>query len=290
VTVNILIVDDDLDTAQLVKVILKPLNALTYHAFNGQEGLKLAYELQPDLIILDIMMSGLDGFEVCSRMREFSDVPILMLTAKSQGTDLQRGFAVGADDYVKKPFSNVELFTRINYLLNRKKNGDTKAQGSNIKEYYDGTLKVNFREQQVFLHNKKVCLTPTEYKLLDFLAKHPHKNLTARKLLIEVWGDAYSHDKSQLTYYIHQLRQKLKEGEATHNYIRTLWGQGYWFNPLPRSMEPALEATIYEQMEGPKKGYLSLRNKWALPSLARLDTSLVLVIFKKIFHLLCQPI
>ena len=134
-TANILIIDDDLDTAQLVKMILKSRDVATHHATNGQEGLKLAYELQPDLIILDIMMPGMDGFEVCSRMREFSDVPVLMLTAKTQGSDVQRGFAVGADNYVKKPFCNEELLARIDYLLKRNKNGngkDPKYQGQGI--------------------------------------------------------------------------------------------------------------------------------------------------------------
>jgi DNA-binding response OmpR family regulator len=110
---KILVIDDDPNVAELIKLILKPRGLLIYHAINGHEGLKQAYELQPDLIILDIMMPESDGYEVCARLRELSDVPIVMLTAKSLSSDVTRGFAMGANDYVKKPFSNDELVSRI---------------------------------------------------------------------------------------------------------------------------------------------------------------------------------
>ena len=226
---KILVIDDDPNVAELIKVILKPRGLLTYHAIDGQEGLKQAYELQPDLIILDIMMPEHDGFEICARLREFSEVPILMLTAKSQSSDVTRGFAVGADDYVKKPFSNDELVSRIESLIRRKKSNNTNTK---ITSYSDGVLEIEFATQKISLRGEEVALTPTEFKLLEFLIQHPHKTLSTRTLLTEVWGDAYSHDKALLSLYIHQLRQKLKEGEAEHKYIQTQWGQGYWFNPL----------------------------------------------------------
>lgn len=235
-TDKILVIDDDPDIAKLINLILKPRGLITYHAVDGQDGLKQAYELQPDLIILDIMMPVHDGYEVCARLRELSDVPILMLTAKSQASDVTRGFAVGADDYVKKPFSNEELVSRIESLLRRKKTTDAT---NNLKSYSDGYLEVELASQKVTVQGEEISLTPTELKLLSFLIRHPNKTLPTRTLLTEVWGDAYSHEKSLLSLYVHQLRQKLKEGEAEHKYIQTQWGQGYCFNPLLQTQNPS---------------------------------------------------
>ena len=243
---KILVIDDDPSVAELIKLILKPRGLLTYHAIDGQEGVKQAYELRPDLIILDIMMPNHDGYEVCARLREFSDVPILMLTAKSQSSDVTHGFAVGADDYVKKPFSNDELISRIESLIRRKKNN---SASKNITHYSDGILEVELASQIVKRYGEEVALTPTEFKLLAFLIRHPYKTLSARTLLTEVWGNAYSHDKALLSLYIYQLRQKLKEGETDHKYIQTQWGQGYWFNPLSQAskLSTSLTATDTEQ-------------------------------------------
>ena len=237
-TDKILVIDDDPSVAELIKVILTPRGLLTYHAVDGQEGLKQAYELQPDLIILDVMMPERNGYEICARLREFSDVPILMLTAKSQSSDLARGFAVGADDYVKKPFSNEELISRIESLLRRKKSADTNTK---ITGYADGALEVEFASQKVKLQGEEIDLTPTEFKLLAFLIRHPHKTLSNRTLLNEVWGDAYIHTKALLSLYIYQLRQKLDESNREHKYIQTQWGQGYWFNPLPQTQKSSPE-------------------------------------------------
>ena len=244
---KILVIDDDLNVAELIKLILKPRGLLIYHAADGQEGLKQAYELQPDLIILDIMMPERDGFDVCASLREFSDVPIVMLTAKSQSSDVAHGFAVGADDYVKKPFSNEELVSRIESLLRRKKSAKA---STNITGYSDGNLEIELSSQKVTLQGEEIALTPTEFKLLAFLILHPHKTLSTRTLLSEVWGDAYSHDKALLSLYVHQLRQKLKEGEAEHRYIQTQWGQGYWFNPLPQAQKKSpVSIPVQEEQE-----------------------------------------
>jgi DNA-binding winged helix-turn-helix (wHTH) protein len=191
----------------------------------------------------------------------------------SHFTDVERGFAVGADDYVKKPFSNRELLARIDYLLKHNKNSKSTTEKTGIKGYSDNVLKVDLIEQTVFLHDKEIGLSPTEYKLLALLASHPQKTLTARRLLTDVWGATYSHDKELLSYYIHKLRQKLKAGEGSHRYISTQWGQGYWFNPLPRPPEPAPKGNQ-------KISFRSLNNRWALIILA----GLVLVLFLVAFH------
>ena len=209
-----------------------------------------------------------DGYEICARLRELSDVPILMLTAKSQGSDVTHGFAVGADDYVKKPFANDELVSRIESLLRRKKSPDASA---NMTKYSDGLLEVEFASQKVTLQGEEISFTPTEFKLLSFLIRHPQKTLSPRNLLAEVWGNAYSSDKSLLSLFIHQLRQKLKEGEREHKYIQTQWGQGYWFNPLPQvhkpaaEPEPELEPVVVEEQakqENVTKNFTSQRWVW----------------------------
>jgi DNA-binding response OmpR family regulator len=120
---KILLIDDDLDLGQIIKTILKSREVCVHHVFNGQEGLKLAYELQPNLILLDVMLPGMDGLEVCYRLREFSDIPILMLSANYHATDVEKGFAAGADNYVKKPFSNHDLLARIDSMLEHNKKG-----------------------------------------------------------------------------------------------------------------------------------------------------------------------
>ena len=243
---KVLVIDDDPNVAELIKLILKPRGMDVYHAINGQEGLKQAYELQPDLILLDVMMPEYDGYEVCARLRELSDVPIVMVTAKSQSSDVTRGFAMGADDYVKKPFSNDELVSRIESLLRRKKSNDA---STNMTGYSDGVLEVDFSTQKVTLLGEDIAFTPTEFKLLAFLIRHPQKTLSTRTLLSEVWGNTYSHDKALLSLYVHQVRQKLKEEETEHAYIKTHWGQGYWFNPQPQATKPVSENTVVESYE-----------------------------------------
>jgi DNA-binding response OmpR family regulator len=247
---KILVIDDDLGIAELIKLILKPRGMLIYHAADGQEGLKQAYELQPDLIILDVMMPEYDGFDVCARLRELSDVPIVMLTAKSQSSDVAHGFAVGADDYVKKPFSNEELVSRIESLLQRKK---SVKENTNITGYSDGYLEIELSSQKVMCQGEEITLTPTEFKLLAYLIRHPHKTLSTRTLLTEVWGDAYNRDKASLSLYIHQLRQKLKDGETEHKYIQTQWGQGYWFNPLPQVQKTSLVSMPVQEEQGTER-------------------------------------
>ena len=285
---KILVIDDDPNVAELIKVILKPRGLTIYHAINGKEGLKQAYELQPDLIILDIMMPEQDGYEVCARLRELSDVPIVMLTAKSQSSDVTRGFAVGANDYVKKPFSNDELVSRIESLLRRKKSKDA---STNITGYSDGNLDVDFATQKVTLQGEEIAFTPTEFKLLAFLIRHPQKTLSTRTLLSEVWGNTYSHDKALLSLYIHQVRQKLKEEESEHSYIKTHWGQGYWFNPLPQAQKPAPipEVTEQEQEKEEKKEPKSpthiLQNKWLWAAAGAFTGILAFILFQQNIYL-----
>lgn len=228
---RILVIDDDPDIAKLLVTILKPQGYMVYHASDGSEGLKNAYELHPDLIILDVMMPCIDGWSVCARLRELTDVPILMLTARSAESDVVRGFMSGVDDYMKKPFSKVELEARIQALLRRKArhNGN---HGSDINHYSDQFLHIDLETQVVELKGKTIDLSATEYGLLSCLVKNMGRPVAHSQILREVWGSEYGDLANTLTLYICYLRKKLEDPKRNHQYIRTQWGRGYCFVPL----------------------------------------------------------
>ncbi len=228
---RILVIDDDPDIAELLTTILKPQGFTVYHACDGKEGLRNAYELHPDLIILDIMMPCIDGWDVCRRLRELTDMPILMLTARSTEADIVRGLSVGADDYMRKPFSKAELEARIRSLLRRKTN-QSKGNGSSISHYTDRLLKINLETQVVELKGKVLDLSATEYSLLACLVRNMGTTLTHGQLIREVWGSEYGDISSTLSLYIHYLRKKLEDPQHKHQYIHTQWGRGYCFMPL----------------------------------------------------------
>lgn len=227
---KILVIDDDPDIAELLATIFRPRGFTVYHACHGIDGLKNAYELHPDLIILDIMMPCVDGWDVCTRLRELSDVPILMLTARTTEADVVRGFVSGADDYMKKPFSKAELEARVQALLRRKASYN-KAAGLGVSHYTDRLLQINLETQMVELEGKILDLSATEYNLLACLVRNMGRTVTHSQLLREVWGSEYG-DISTLTLYIYYLRKKIEDSQHDHQYIHTQWGRGYCFMPL----------------------------------------------------------
>ena len=226
---RVLVIDDDPDIATLLTLVLKPHGFVVYQACDGRDGLKNAYELHPDLVILDIMMPEIDGWEVCTRLRELSDVPILMLTARSAESDLLRGFVLGADDYVRKPFSKAELEARIRALIRRQKNHNGNPD---IHHYTDKILNIDLETGEVELDGKSLDLSMTEYNLLACLVRNLGRTVTHRQLLREVWGCEYGDRSTTLTFYIHNLRKKLRNSQHTHEYLHTQWGRGYCFVPL----------------------------------------------------------
>jgi DNA-binding response OmpR family regulator len=228
---KVLLIDDDPDLGKLVELILKPLDLTVHQSYLGEDGLKEAYTIHPDLIILDINMPGMDGFEVCSRLRELSNFPILMLTARIHENDMLHGFNVGADDFLEKPFNKNELEARVRALL-RRSNGQNSDKYSNITAYIDPVLEISPLSKTVKLLGNIVELSPKEYDLLACLVVHGQgKILSHRELAREAWGELYIRDPSELSLYIYYLRNKLKDGKYGHQYIRTLWGRGYWFAP-----------------------------------------------------------
>jgi two-component system KDP operon response regulator KdpE len=200
-------------------------------AANGREGLQKAYQARPDLIILDIMMPEMDGWEVCQRLRELSNVPIIMLTARNIKGDIVKGLESGADDYLTKPFSAAELEARIQAVLRRSNSGDgkTKARSS---FYSNGYLTIDFDRRTVKVQGEIIELTPTEFKLLSCLVRNEGRVLPHRYLLTEVWGPEYADEVDYVKLYIRYLRLKIEEDPSEPVYIQTEWGIGYRFSEV----------------------------------------------------------
>jgi len=235
---KILVIDDETTLSEMLALRLEPRGFEVISASHGREGLKMAYETHPDLIILDIMMPEMDGWETCQRLRELSDVPILILTAKVSEDDVIRGFRLGADDYVKKPFSLKELEERIRAILKRAKSNGQET----TMVYDDGYLRIDLERQQVFKNGQMIHLTSTELRLLSCLLRHQGTMVPHDELLTEVWGPAYLDANASLSLYIRYLREKLEVDPSQPQYIRTKWGAGYWFAPAKASTpEKSLE-------------------------------------------------
>jgi DNA-binding response OmpR family regulator len=223
---KILVVDDDVDFVSMLELLLPQKGYSFYSANNGPQCLRLAYDIHPDLILLDIMMPEMDGFETCRLLREMTETPVLMLTAKSSEGDVSLGFQVGADDYLRKPFCLAELLARINALL-RRHNIESRTEVDNI--YNDGTLMLDHQTHSVSLNGESICLSPREFKILTVLIANIGHVVTHREILCHVWGKPYENDRNLIPTYICYLRKKLNTDH--HQYIRTEWGEGYWFCP-----------------------------------------------------------
>lgn len=226
----VLVIDDDPELGKLIEILLKPSNLVVHQALTGHDGIKKAYQLHPDLAILDVTMPEMDGFDVCLRLREMTNIPILMLTACSDEADMLHGFKVGVDDFVKKPFNAKELEVRIQALL-RRANDRKGIDVSKITHYKDNLLNINLEAQSVELNGNVIELSSTEYGLLACLVQNKGKIVSHHQLMQEVWGSSYGNIASTLTIYIFYLRKKLEDSQHGHQYIHTQWGRGYWFQP-----------------------------------------------------------
>lgn len=231
----VLLIDDDPDIGRLAEMILEPLDLKVYQALSGLDGLRKSYELHPDLVILDVMMPDLNGFEVCTRLREMSSVPILMLTAYSNEKEMLRGFGVGVDDFVKKPFNKNELEARVRALIRRSTTQKSSSSIPYVHTYEDPILTIDLSSQTVKIKGKVVELTPREYSLLAYLVRQQGNLVSKRELAREVWGDQTPSGISNASLYVFYLRKKIQDGEYGHRYIQTQWGRGYWFEPRERN-------------------------------------------------------
>jgi len=222
---RILVVDDEPKLVRLVREILTATNYEVLVACNGGNAIEMTAMEQPDLLLLDLILpGGMDGYEVARRVREFSDVPIIMLTAKVREADMLRGFEIGADDYITKPFSAKELLARIRAVLKRVK---VEVVSSAESEIICGDLKIDFVRRRVTIDGQGVYLTATEYNLLHELALHMNQVLSHEQLLTAVWGSQYRDDVDYLRSYVHSLRKKLERDPANPQMIVNIQGVGY---------------------------------------------------------------
>jgi DNA-binding response OmpR family regulator len=228
---RILVVDDEPRYLRLVEANLITEGFQVIKATNGQEAVDKVAAQQPDLVLLDIMMPVLDGFGACERIREFSSVPIIMVTARGEENARVRGLDLGADDYIVKPFSATELLARVRAVLRRAKTtGNTFQQAV----FSHGNLKIDFARAEVFRNDRIVFLSATEYRLLLQLAHNMGQVLTSEQLLTNVWGSEYREDKEILWVSISRLRQKLEDDPKNPQHIVTRSGLGYTMPPLQK--------------------------------------------------------
>jgi len=228
---HILVVDDEPRYQHLLRVNLEAAGYLVSTASNGEETLEFISSRQPDLVILDVMMPHLDGFSTCERIRQFSSVPIIMLTAKGEEQDRVKGLNVGADDYVVKPFSATELIARVRAVLRRAQTADSVTQN---RYFIHGNLKIDFARAEVWKDEKPVFLSATEYRLLIQFAHNMGRVLSPEDLLTAVWGAQYKDDKEILWVSIARLRQKLEDNPHNPIHIVTRSGLGYLMPPIEK--------------------------------------------------------
>jgi DNA-binding response OmpR family regulator len=223
---RILVVDDEERMVRFIRMNLEHDGFQVSEAFNGKEAIQKIRDVTPDLILLDVMMPDLDGFEVLETVREVSQVPVIMLTAKGEEDDRVRGLELGADDYVTKPFSPRELVSRVKAVLRRTEGASGSMHG--LIEV-DERLKIDFDRREIWLEGKLVKLRPTEYRMLYHLVQNAGWVVTHDQLLTKVWGYEYRDEPHYVRLYINYLRQKLEANPSEPKYILTERGVGYRF-------------------------------------------------------------
>ena len=222
---KILVVDDERVLVKGITFNLKNEGYQVETGYDGQEAVDLAREGKFDLIILDLMMPKIDGLQACMRIREFSNVPIIMLTARSEDTDKIIGFECGADDYITKPFNILELKARVRALL-RRAAGVQRSQGALLTV---GDLTLNTEERVAIRDGRTVDLTAKEYDLIELLMRNPRRVYSRENLMNVVWGYSYGGDYRTVDVHIRRLREKLERNPAEPEHIMTKWGVGYYF-------------------------------------------------------------
>jgi len=222
---KVLIVDDDAKIVDIVQLYLKRDGYKVMVAYNGKDALKIARETRPDLIVLDLMLPGMDGLEVCRTIREESDIPIIMLTAKTTEEDRLKGLDLGADDYVTKPFSPRELAARVRAVLRRLPESLTRSN----EIIRHGNLVVDFAKYEAQVNGRPVSLTNIEFKLLAIMAKEPGRVFSRAQLIERTAGYDFEGFDRTVDVHVHNLRKKLEAKSGNVKYIKTIYGAGYKF-------------------------------------------------------------
>lgn len=228
---NILVIEDNADIAYLVKINLRGKHMQVDHAANGEEGLKLALTGRYQLVILDLMLPGMDGMDICRAMRS-KDIftPVLMLTAKTSELDRVLGLEVGADDYLTKPFSVPELVARVNAILRRSEQYQTPmVANEESKKLHYGNLQIDQDRRQVIYKDRNIDLTAREFDLLWYFACNPGRVFTRAQLLDKVWGYGHEGYEHTVNSHINRLRAKIETDPTKPQYVLTVWGVGYKF-------------------------------------------------------------
>ena len=224
---KVLVVDDEKLIVKGIRFSLMQDGLEVDCAYDGEEALELAKKNAYDLVLLDVMLPKLDGFEVCQQIREFSDVPIVMLTAKGEDMDKILGLEYGADDYITKPFNILEVKARIKAIMRRTGKKEEKIDDSNILIKHD--MKIDRESRRVFIEGKEINLTAKEFDLLEILATNPDKVYSREQLLNLVWKYEYAGDARTVDVHIRRLREKIEKFPSNPKYVFTKWGVGYYF-------------------------------------------------------------
>ena len=224
---RILVVDDEKLIVKGIRFSLEQDGMEVDTAFDGEEALEYASKKEYDLILLDVMLPKLTGFEVCQQIREFSNVPIIMLTAKSEDMDKILGLEYGADDYITKPFNILEVKARIKAIMRRMATKEDKENENDVITLKD--LKLDRQSRRVFISGKEVNLTTKEFEVLELLLLNPGKVYSRDNLLKIIWGEEYPGDVRTVDVHIRRLREKIETNPSEPRYVQTKWGLGYFF-------------------------------------------------------------
>ena len=224
---RVLVVDDEKLIVKGIRFSLEQEGMKVDCAYDGEEALKLAKENIYDILLLDVMLPKYDGFEVCRQIREYSDVPIIMLTAKGDDMDKILGLVYGADDYITKPFNILEVKARIKAILRR--TGRKKTEREDDKIIVKGEMKIDCESRRVVIGEQETNLTAKEFDLLELLAMNPNKVYSRENLLNIVWGYEYPGDARTVDVHIRRLREKIETNPSDPKYVYTKWGVGYYF-------------------------------------------------------------
>lgn len=226
--IKVLVVDDEKIIVKGLTFSLSQDGMEVSAAYDGEEALNMAKETAFDIILLDLMLPKMDGLQVCQEIREFSDVPIIMLTAKGEDMDKIMGLEYGADDYITKPYNILELKARIKAILRRNQKEVGPAADESLLVFKE--MRIDTESRSLYIHDKEINLTAREFNLLELMAKHPGKVYSREALLKEAWGSKFPGDERTVDVHIRRLREKIEENPANPRYVHTKWGIGYYFH------------------------------------------------------------
>ena len=224
---KVLVVDDEKLIVKGIRFSLEQDGMEVTCAYDGEEALRLAQENKFDMILLDIMLPKMDGFEVCQAIREFSNMPIVMLTANGDDMDKILGLEYGADDYITKPFNILEVIARIKAIMRRTAASEPKEENSKVIE--SGDLKLDCESRRLFVQGREINLTAKEFDLLELLVMNPNKVYSRENLLNLVWGYEYPGDVRTVDVHVRRLREKIEPNPSEPKYVHTKWGVGYFY-------------------------------------------------------------